>query len=323
METDKGSLEPSPNPAVFMNEAQEESGGRASPETCSSERVMDLDEYSQSSREQEAMGRDTTWKGTFEPSLLIKYQIINIDMRRSWYPRSHKNPSSNTKSVATNPEDVYFDEQSHKLKFQGFTDWQKQAQSQATCLLLQDCATERLLKDCHLDIFIATNTLASQESLCCSETLSSGDTSDSRTYDVTLSGGSSQGQQETLRRQPQHKSQHRKFISTDARETNRNPKLGQHRKWLVVRKSYQACRMSHPAEKKESAESLQSKSHKIILMKAHISSENHFRERIKHFLQWTFPNKAKDRNSPCKKASCRRHCPEPGNNLFPVSSKEV
>ena len=110
MEADKGSLEPSPNPALFMNEPQEESGGQASPETCSSERVMDLDEYSQSSREQEVMGRDTTWKGTFEPSLLITYQIINIDMRRSWYPRSHKNPSSNTKSVATYPEDVYFDE---------------------------------------------------------------------------------------------------------------------------------------------------------------------------------------------------------------------
>ena len=109
----------------------------------------------------------------------------------------------------------------------------------------------------------------------------------------TSSGGSSQGQQEALRRQPQRKSQHRNFISTDARETNRNPKLGQHRKWLEVRKSYQTCRMSHPGQKKESAESLQSKSHKIILKKGHISSENHFRERIKHFLQWIFPNKAK------------------------------
>ena len=169
VEADKGSLEPIPNPAVFMNEPQEESGGQASPETCSSESVMDLNECSQFSREQEAMGKGTTWKGTFEPSLLIKYQIINIDMRRSWYPRSHKNPSSNTKSVATDAEDVHFDEQFRKLKFQGFTDWQKRAQGQATCLLLQDCATERLLKDCHLYILIATNTLSSQESLCCSE----------------------------------------------------------------------------------------------------------------------------------------------------------
>ena len=97
------------------------------------ERVMDLDEYSQSSREQEVIGRDTTWKGTFEPGLLIKYQIINVDMRRSWYPRSHKNPSSNTKSVATNQEDVYFDEQFQKLKFQGFTDWQKQSARPLAC----------------------------------------------------------------------------------------------------------------------------------------------------------------------------------------------
>ena len=129
VEADKGSLEPSPSPAVFLHEPQEESGGQASPGTCSSETVMDLKECSQASRGQEVMDRDATWKGTFEPSLLIKYQIVNIDMRRSWCPRSHKNPSSNTKFVATNPEDVYFDEQCHKLKFQGFTDWQKQAEA--------------------------------------------------------------------------------------------------------------------------------------------------------------------------------------------------
>ena len=161
----------------------------------------------------------------------------------------------------------------------------------------------------HLDIFIATNTLVSQESLCCFETLSSGDTSISHTCDVTSSGGSSQGQQEALRRQPQHQSQSRKFISTDARETNRRPKLGQHRQWLVVQRSYQACRMSHPAQKKKSAESLQSKCHQLIPKKGHVSSENHFRERIKHFLQWIFPNKAKDRNSPCKKASLQQTMP--------------
>ena len=80
VETDKGSLEPSPSPAVFLHEPQEESGGQASPGTCSSETVMDLKECSQASRGQEVMDRDATWKGTFEPSLLIKYQIVNIDM---------------------------------------------------------------------------------------------------------------------------------------------------------------------------------------------------------------------------------------------------
>ena len=59
--------------------------------------------------------------------------------------------------------------------------------------------------------------------------------------------------------------------------------------------------MSHPGQKNESAESLQSKSHKIILKKGHISSENHFRERIKHFLQWIFSNKCKGSEEPLQK----------------------
>ncbi|OWK07104.1 hypothetical protein Celaphus_00017180 [Cervus elaphus hippelaphus] len=223
VEAENGSLEPSPHPAMARNEPQEESGDQAAPETCSSVTVMDLNDCSQSVE-----------AGTFEPSLLIKSQIINIDTRRSWSPRSHKNPSSNTKSVATNPEDVDFDEQFHKPKFQGFIDWQKQAKARPLA-----CS----FKTVPLGGFSKT------ESLCCSETLS-----DSRTCDVMSSGESSQGQQEALRRQPQHKSQHRKFISTDARETNRSPKLGHHKKGFVVQRFYQAGRMSHPGQKKESAE---------------------------------------------------------------------
>ena len=58
VEADKGSLEPNPHPAMARNEPQEESGDRASPETCSSVTVMDLDECSQSSREQETVEGD-------------------------------------------------------------------------------------------------------------------------------------------------------------------------------------------------------------------------------------------------------------------------
>ena len=46
---------------------------------------------------------------------------------------------------------------------------------------------------------------------------------------------------------------------------------------------------------------VQSKSHKIILVKGRISSENHFRERIKHFLQWIFPQKGKRPEQPHQK----------------------
>ena len=229
MEADKGILEPCPSPAMARNVPQEESGEWTTPKSCSSVTVMDLNECSQSCREQEAVEGDPDRKGNFEPSILTKSQIINIDMKKSQFLRPSKNPSLNTKSVDSNPEDVDFDEQFCKLEFQGFTDWQKQAQGWPTCvllqdcetgMLLQDCATERLLKDCHSDICTAANILDSQASLSCFEILSSRESSNSQIlYGVTSSGGSSQGQQEALRRQPQHKSQSRKFVSTDARET--------------------------------------------------------------------------------------------------------
>ena len=84
------------------------------------------------------------------------------------------------------------------------------------------------------------------------------------------------------------------------RGTNRRPKLGQHRKGLVVRRAHQACKMSYPGQKKKSAESLQSKSH---LKKGQVSSENDFRERIKHFLQWICPSKGKRLEEPLQR--CR------------------
>ena len=82
MEADKGSLEPSSSPAMARNVPQEESGGWTTPESCSSVTVMDLDECSQSCREQEAVEGHPVRKGNFEPSILIKSQIININMRK-------------------------------------------------------------------------------------------------------------------------------------------------------------------------------------------------------------------------------------------------
>ncbi|KAB0365091.1 hypothetical protein FD754_009247 [Muntiacus muntjak] len=241
-------------------------------------------------------GRTPTWKyaetlkGTSDwtgSQSTNQIEIINIDMKKSQFLRSNTNPSLNTKFVDSNPEDVDVDEQFCKLEFQGFTDWL--ALSQPTCVRLQ------------VYVFTAANTLASQESLSCFETLSSRESSNSQILDdVTSSGGGSQGQQVALRGKPRHKSQRRNFVSTDAREANRRPKLGQQRKGLVVQRFYQARRMSHPGQKKQSAESLQSKFH---LKKRQVSSENHFRERIKHFLQWVCPSKGKRPEEPLQKYS--------------------
>jgi len=70
---------------------------------------------------------------------------------------------------------------------------------------------------------------------------------------------------------------------------------------LAVWRSYLACKLSHPGQRKESAESLQSKSHQLILKKGKVSLENHVKERIKHFLQWIFPQKGKRPEQPHQK----------------------
>uniref|UniRef100_A0AC11DPB9 Uncharacterized protein n=1 Tax=Ovis aries TaxID=9940 RepID=A0AC11DPB9_SHEEP len=297
MGAEKGNLEPwsCPSPATVRNVPQEEAGGWAFPDSYSSVTVVELDERSQSPMEQEAIEGDSGWKSTFEPCLLIKSQSNNMDLR-SQSPKFSKCFSLNTKSVASSLEDLHFDAQFRKLECQGFTDRQKQAQGQATGLLLQDCETGAagtLLKHCRPDKFIAANNLASQESLSCSQTLSSGGTTNSQMlYDVSSTGGSSQGQQEVLRRQPRRTCQSKKFVPTDGRGNYRRSKLGQRKKRLAERRAYQARRMNHSGQKKESAESL-SKSHQSTLKKGQVPLESHFRIWIKQLLQWVFPNKSK------------------------------
>ncbi|KAB0373223.1 hypothetical protein FD755_014882 [Muntiacus reevesi] len=243
---------------------------------------IELDERSQSSMEQEAMEEDSGWKSTFESCLLIKSQSNNMDLRRSQSPKSNKCFSLNTKSVASSLEDLHFEAQLHKLECQGFTDKQKQAQGQATDVLLQDYT------------FIAANNLPSQESLSCSQTLSSGGTTNSQMlYDVSSTGGSSQGQQEALRWQPQRTCQSKKFVPTDGRGNYRRSKLGQRKKGLAERRAYQARRMNHSGQEKESVESLRSKSYQFTLKKGQVPIESHFRKWIKQLLQWIFPNKSK------------------------------
>lgn len=112
--------------------------------------------------EQEAIEGDSGWKVLLNLVATVKSQSNNMDLR-SQSPKFSKCFSLNTKSVASSLEDLHFDAQFRK-QCQGFTDRQKQAQSQATGLLLQDCETGAagmLLKHCRPDKFIAANNLAS------------------------------------------------------------------------------------------------------------------------------------------------------------------
>ena len=107
--TDKGSLEPSCSPAMASLEPQEEVRGRASPESYSIMTTVDPDEWSTSSREQESVEGDPAGKETLEPSVWVKSLLINMNLKSPRSPRSSRNPSLNTKSLASNPEDLNFE----------------------------------------------------------------------------------------------------------------------------------------------------------------------------------------------------------------------
>ena len=146
--------------------------------------VVNLDVCSASSREQEQkpVGGDPAGKHTLAPSVWVKSLLINMNLKSPRSPRSSRNPSLNTKFVASNPEYLNFEAQFQKLEFQGFTYQQNQNGTWATRVLLEDCATDTLLKESLRYV------PCSQESLSCSQTLSRGDKSmfnSQMLYDVT------------------------------------------------------------------------------------------------------------------------------------------
>ena len=121
MVADKGNLEPSSSPAMASSAPQEEAGGRASPESYCIMTAVNLDVCSASSREQEQkpVEGDPAGKDTLAPSVWVKSLLINMNLKSPRSPRSSRNPSLNTKFVASNPEYLNFEAQFHKLEFQG------------------------------------------------------------------------------------------------------------------------------------------------------------------------------------------------------------
>ena len=65
------------------------------------------------------MEGDPAGKETLEPSVWDKSLLTNMNLKSPRSPRSSRNPSLNTKSLASNPEDLNFEAQFHKLEFQG------------------------------------------------------------------------------------------------------------------------------------------------------------------------------------------------------------
>ncbi|XP_031293877.2 spermatogenesis-associated protein 31E1-like [Camelus dromedarius] len=319
MGAEKGSLQqPSPSPPVARDEPRGETGGRASPDSCGSVTVVDLDKWPQSSKAQDT---DPAWKSILDPGMMIRSQSTNVDQKESWSPRPKKSLSLSTQSVVLTPEDVYLDAQLRKLEGQRFAKPEQQHMGVLlldceTGVLLQDCATSTLLQDCHSDMSLAADILAAEESLSHSQTLSSGDMSVSQAlYDLSSSGGSSWGPQEPWGQQAPSKSQRKKSGPTDEQEDYRRPRPAQHEKGPAERKAHQARGLSRPSRKEESADSQRSEARQ--LRKGQAPSESSFRKYMKLLLQWVFPSKDRGPKDPLQKgkpASATARSPDPAQS---------
>ena len=89
MEADRGSLESGPSPAMARNVPQEGSGGGGPAQNLALVRQSWTSMSVPHLRDQEAVEEDPVKKDNFEPSLLTKSQIINIDTRKSQFLRSN------------------------------------------------------------------------------------------------------------------------------------------------------------------------------------------------------------------------------------------
>lgn len=178
---------------------QEEAGGWAFPDSYSSVTVVELDERSQSPMEQEAIEGTLVGKSTFEPCLLIKSQSNNMDLR-SQSPKFSKCFSLNAKSVASSLEDLHFDAQFRNLSA-------KVSQIGRNRLKVRPLACSfKTVKLGPLARF-SPNTVAQISSLLQATWLLRNpclfpdfvqwrQTNSQMLYDVSSTGGSSQGQQE-------------------------------------------------------------------------------------------------------------------------------
>uniref|UniRef100_G3SPP4 SPATA31 domain-containing protein n=1 Tax=Loxodonta africana TaxID=9785 RepID=G3SPP4_LOXAF len=139
-----------------------------------------------------------------------------------------------------------------------------------------------------------TNILASRASHSCPQGMSSTNMPVSQVLsDLMVAGKSSLGHQEPKIPNLWNtwKSQSKISAPTDERKDFKRRKPKEHEERLAGLGASPASGMSQPAQDKTLVESLRIKSSQAPPEKGQALAEGHFKKRMKHFLQWIFPNK--------------------------------
>ncbi|XP_058551848.1 spermatogenesis-associated protein 31E1-like [Neofelis nebulosa] len=289
------------SPARATDEPRRGSGGRTSRDPCGRVSVLELSFESRSSSAQRAKelgeGEEApAWGDTLEPGVLANNQSVKPDVRRSGSSGSTQGPSTPPGSVARTQEEV--EAQLEGFELQGSVE-PEEPQGPGRGVLLQDCATDDLLQDCHSDVFLVADVLASHRSPSGCQSESSTDTSTSWTSShFVLHAQNSRGQPHPLSRWGLRSPRSKASAHADGTEAYRRLSPGGREKWLAGLKSFQASVMSHPAQDEDSAETPRSRFAQLLPKKEDAAPEGRLRKSVRHLLQWIFPSKGKGPEDP-------------------------
>ncbi|XP_004388037.1 spermatogenesis-associated protein 31A1 [Trichechus manatus latirostris] len=239
-------------------------------------------------------------------SVLAKSQNMNVDLRGSGTPGTSKSPPPPRMSVG-DPGRTYLKARLlSEIKLRVEVGTESEPQGRPVDVLLQDCATEVILRGCATDVLLASDILASQASHSRPQSMSSEDMPVSQVFsDLMAPGGSSLRQQDPKipNLQDPWKSQSKISAPADERRNCRKPKPKEHEEGLARLGASPAQGMNQPAQDKKLVESLGIKSPQLPAEKGQAPAEGHFKKRMKHFVQWIFPNKKdKGQDEPPQKA---------------------
>ncbi|XP_006874640.1 PREDICTED: spermatogenesis-associated protein 31A6-like [Chrysochloris asiatica] len=218
-------------------------------------------------------------------SVLAKSQNINVDLTGLGASRTSKRPLAPRMSVQ-GPGDAC-------LKSQAVSEFEFKMESkpenQSQC-----CPTEMPLQDYASEVLLAADNLVCQISQSRPQSMSSGNLPVSQVlYDIKADKRIALRQEEESKipcLQDSWKSQSKIFTGSDNQKEYRRPKPGECKERLAGLEVSQVSGISQLSQAKGKEDDMGIMSSELPPEKEQAPPENHFRKRMKDFLQWIFPD---------------------------------
>ncbi|XP_076982867.1 spermatogenesis-associated protein 31A6-like [Tamandua tetradactyla] len=338
----RDSLEPTPNQDMVEHRLREVSWSHAPGAPSPGVAMLETDVGSQSSMAKETREAIMTegspdfqppYRDGLRTSELADSPVVRVELSGLGAPRSSKSPPSPRTAVGQVPKEKL----PSKFMFKGEAEKQKHLQAcppdmllqdHAKNVILQDYASDTLLQGCRTDAFLDADIKSSQMPQGHPQSVSNADISTSQVlFDLLSARNSSLGPQDpkTSKFQVLSKSQGHTSAPTWT-EDCRKPKPEEHEDGFSELRSCQARKVSQPGHVREVVDTLERKYIQLLPEIEQIPPE-HFRKRVRHYLQCLYPNKKtkeQEENLPKdkpKSASVQSQGPVKNQSLLSVDNQ--